>query len=296
MVAHLNAPAPRGQRTPDEPAEPHRGAQSPHRAGPPPLPDFPPRPETVDILGVPIARVGYAATFAHIAAWVADARATEAAGSARPPARQLCTVNPEFLVDAARQPDFRTVLQQADLNVADGVGVAWAASLLGAPVPERVTGSDGIFRLCEEAAQRGWSVYFLGAAPGVADATAMLMAERYTGLRVTGSYSGSPTADEWPVIEARLFEAQPDLLFVAFGHPRQDLWIAAHRNELSSHVAIGVGGAFDFAVGIAPRAPVWLRNLGLEWAHRLVTQPWRWRRMLKLPLFVLLVLRQRLSR
>jgi N-acetylglucosaminyldiphosphoundecaprenol N-acetyl-beta-D-mannosaminyltransferase len=254
----------------------------------------PASPTQVTILGVPIDRVDYEATVAHIAAWIEEAEVQETATGALPAARQICTVNPEFLVDAGRLPAFRDVLAAADLRVADGVGVAWAASLLGAPVPERVTGSDGIFHLCGEAARRGWSVYFLGAAPGVAESTAALMAGRFAGLRVAGAFGGSPGAEEWPEIEQRLWAARPDLLFVAYGHPRQDLWIHAHRSDLGSRVAIGVGGAFDFAVGLAPRAPLWMRRAGLEWLHRLVTQPWRWRRMLKLPLFVLLVLRQRL--
>ncbi len=250
----------------------------------------------VAVLGVPIDRHDYAQVVEAIAGWIDEAVAHEAATHTPPPTRQICTVNPEFLVDARRMPAFHQTLLHADLRVADGVGVAWAAALLGAPVPERVTGSDGIFRLCADAAARGWSVYFLGAAPGVADATASLMATRYPGLRVAGSFSGGPGANEWPEIEQRLWQVRPDLLFVAFGHPRQDLWIAAHRAELASRVAVGVGGAFDFAVGLAPRAPQWMRRAGLEWAHRLVAQPWRWRRMLKLPRFVILVAVQRLEK
>lgn len=252
-------------------------------------------PARVEILGIPIDLVDYARTIAHVAHWIDEARALEAATRTLPPARQICTVNPEFLVDAGRLPAFRTALQQADLRVADGVGIAWAASLLGAPIPERVTGSDGLFRLCEAAAQRGWSVYLLGAAAGVADATASLLAARYPGLRIAGSFSGSPGPDEWREIEQRLWAVRPDLLFVAFGHPKQDLWIHAHRRDLAARVAIGVGGAFDYAVGAAPRAPLWMRRAGLEWLYRLVHQPWRWRRMLKLPLFVFLVLRGRLA-
>jgi N-acetylglucosaminyldiphosphoundecaprenol N-acetyl-beta-D-mannosaminyltransferase len=246
----------------------------------------------VVILGLPIDRVGYSAMLAHMATWIGERRAMGTLGA---PARQICTVNPEFVVDAQRDAAFRQTLLNADLRVADGVGVAWAARLLGAPVPERVTGSDGIDRIAAEAARQGWRVYFLGAGPGVAQATATLLATRHPGLPVAGWYSGSPNAAEWPLIEEKLRVATPDVLFVAYGHPRQDFWIGVHRAELPCAVALGVGGAFDYVTGVAPRAPVWMRRLGLEWLYRLGAQPWRWRRMMRLPLFVLLVVKEYLQ-
>lgn len=240
--------------------------------------------DVVLVAGIPVHRVSYAALLEQIERWIA----TDPPGH---PVRQICTVNPEFVVDAQTDNAFRQVLLEADLCVADGVGIEWAARRLGSPVPERVTGSDGIYRICARAAEQGWRLFFLGAAPGVAEQAAANLAERYPGLIVAGCYSGSPYAQEWPEVEARLHEATPDLIFVAFGHPKQDFWIRTHRLALPAKVAIGVGGAFDYVAGITPRAPVWMRRLGIEWLHRLVTQPWRWRRMLKLPRFVWLVLR-----
>lgn len=241
--------------------------------------------ESVRIAGVPVHRISYADLLAQIGAWIAHDPANH-------PARQICTVNPEFIVDAQSDAAFRHVLLEADLCVADGVGVEWAARRLGAPVPERVTGSDGIYRICEAAAQTGWRLFFLGAAPGIAEAAATTLAQRYPGLIVAGCYSGSPYAADWQTVSAHLHRAAPDLLFVAFGHPKQDFWIHTHRADLPAKVAIGVGGAFDFVAGVAPRAPVWMRRMGIEWLHRLITQPWRWRRMLKLPRFVWIVRRQ----
>lgn len=188
------------------------------------------------------------------------------------------------------------VLRQADLCVPDGVGVVLAARLQGVRLRERVTGSDGIYRLCEAAAARGWQVYFLGAAPGIAERTAAVLQQCYPALKVAGAYSGSPHDTEWPTIRQRLAAAQPELLFVAYGHPRQDLWISQHRCELPVRVAIGVGGAFDFVAGVRKRAPRWVRRLGLEWFHRLLHEPWRWRRMVKLPQFAWLVLGDWLAR
>jgi N-acetylglucosaminyldiphosphoundecaprenol N-acetyl-beta-D-mannosaminyltransferase len=248
--------------------------------------------QTIQILGVHIHRVDFSQTLDQIAAWIAASRLTAPLDDARSLARQVCTVNPEFLVEAHQNPAFAATLRQADLRVPDGVGVLWAARLLGAPLAERVTGSDGIYRICETAAQNGWRVFFLGAAPGVAQRTAVTLRKRYPGLLVAGTFSGGPDGGCWPAIAQMLTASSPHILFVAFGHPKQDFWIAQHRHELPCVVALGVGGAFDFVAGVTERAPQWMQRLGLEWLHRLIRQPWRWRRMIKLPIFVLLVLSQ----
>ena len=243
---------------------------------------------TVRILGVDIDCVDFAQTLDQIEQWIAQPRSE----STQPPLRQICTVNPEFIIDARRDPAFAAMLASADLRVPDGVGVLWAARLFGHPLRERVTGSDGIYRISERAAERGWRLFLLGAAPGVAERCALALRRRYPGLIVAGAYSGSPADSEWPEIVQMLGATRPDVLFVAFGHPKQDLWIASHRHELPCTVAIGVGGAFDFVAGVTLRAPAWMQRLGLEWLHRLLQQPWRWRRMVKLPLFAGLVIEQ----
>lgn len=244
---------------------------------------------SVNVLGVNIDRIDFGDLLATIDWWVVQHRAHPASQACR----QVCTVNPEFIVDARRDRAFAGVLQRADLRAPDGVGVLWAAKLLGAPLDERVTGSDGIYRIAERAAQRHWRVFFLGAAPGVALRTAGRLRALYPDLVVAGAYDGSPDVAGWAPIEAWLQSTQPDILFVAYGHPKQDFWIDRHRAELPVGVAMGVGGAFDFVAGVTVRAPRWMRRFGLEWLHRLMRQPWRWRRMSKLPRFALLVLRQK---
>jgi N-acetylglucosaminyldiphosphoundecaprenol N-acetyl-beta-D-mannosaminyltransferase len=205
-------------------------------------------------------------------------------------------VNPEFVMMAQSNAEFREVLAQADLCMADGVGLLWAARRQGHTLPERVTGSDGVPRIAERAAQRGWGLYLLGAAPGVAQCTARILAARYPGLRITGAHAGSPAESDAEGIVGLVRAAAPDILFVAFGAPQQDLWIARHREALGVPVMMGVGGAFDHIAGVRRRAPYWLQRLNLEWLFRLVTQPWRWRRQLALPRFVWAVLRQSRSR
>ncbi len=275
---------------------------------------------SVRILDVRVDCVDFRRTLDLISGWIEQSRAQgpettgadgegvqrpaagDAADNSPPPethcgvVRQVCTVNPEFIIEARRRPAFSRTLAAADLCTPDGVGVLWAARRAGVRLNERVTGSDAIYRLCERAAVQGWRVFFLGAAAGVAERAAAELARRYPGLRVAGTFGGSPADTDWPQIRQQLVAARAELLFVAYGHPRQDLWIYQHRRELPVAVAMGVGGAFDFVAGITPRAPLWMQRLGLEWLFRLVRQPWRWRRMKTLPRFVLLVLLERTRR
>ncbi len=206
--------------------------------------------------------------------------------------RQVVTINPEFVVQAQEDPGFRSVLNAADLNLADGVGIVWASHLVGAPVPERVAGVDAVERLAALAGRQGYRIYFLGGRPGVAEEAARTLAARYGPDLVAGAQAGSPAEDEAGILLDAIGAARADALLVAFGAPAQDGWIARHRRSLDVGLAMGVGGAFDFIAGTVPRAPRLLRGLGLEWAFRLVRQPWRWRRMLRLPRFVWLGLRQ----
>lgn len=203
---------------------------------------------------------------------------------------QVATVNPEFVMAARRHPDFKAVLAAADLCVPDGVGLLWGSWLLRQPLRTRVTGVDLVWRVAELAAERGWSVFLLGGRGGAGQQAAERLKARCPGLRIAGTYEGDRDALEAAEHVAR---ARPDILLVAYGAPAQELWIARHKAQLVVPVAIGVGGSFDFIAGRARRAPSWLRRLGLEWLHRLAHEPWRWRRMLALPEFAILVLRQR---
>ncbi len=235
------------------------------------------------VLGIPIHIVDYALTLSLM-------QQTLEPPNPSPALFHVCTVNPEFILEARRNPEFRAVLQQADLNVPDGVGVLWALRLQGVRLPSRVTGTDLIPRIACLAAQQGWRLFLLGAAPGVAAEAARHLCRAYPTLQVCGTHSGSPSDQDWPTIRAKLCQSRPHILLVAFGHPRQDLWIARHRADLVGLVAMGVGGAFDFLAGHVRRAPRWMRQNGLEWLFRLYLQPRRWRRMAGLPWFALLVL------
>lgn len=233
-------------------------------------------------MGVPIHNVTTDEVVTLIARWI------EEGGS-----RQIATVNPEFLMRARWDSPFRAALQQTAICVPDGIGVLWAARMRGQHLRERVAGSDLVPRLAAEAAQRGWRPYFLGAAPGVAEKAAAILAERHPGLSVAGCYAGSPAPEEETAITALIRNSQANLLFVAYGAPQQDLWLARNLAKTGAAVGIGIGGAFDFIAGVSRRAPDWVQRIGLEWLYRLVNEPWRWRRQLVLPQFALRVLLRR---
>jgi N-acetylglucosaminyldiphosphoundecaprenol N-acetyl-beta-D-mannosaminyltransferase len=237
----------------------------------------------VNILGLPVHPMTYDGLFEQMGAWI----------QAKDRAHQICTINPEFIMTAQTDAIFKAVLLRSDYNVADGVGLLWAAKHLGQPLPERVTGSDGVPRIAERAAQLGWRLFFLGAAEGVAQKAADILTARYPALQIAGVYSGSPRPEDEDDLVARVNASNADILFVAYGAPAQDKWIARNLPRLRVSVAMGVGGSFDFIAGIVPRAPVWMQRAGLEWLFRLIRQPWRAKRMLKLPRFVLAVLRSK---
>ncbi|MBF6614616.1 MAG: WecB/TagA/CpsF family glycosyltransferase [Chloroflexi bacterium] len=234
----------------------------------------------------------------HDCAEECAAQAVEGFLKEEPPRlHQICTVNPEFVMEARSNPAFRSLLNNADLATPDGAGIIAAGRLLGTPFKGRATGVALVGRLAQLSAQRGYRLFLLGAAPGVAGEAAAALMREYPGLNVAGTYAGSPQNADWAAIKERLESAQPDLLLVAYGAPRQDLWIGEHRDELPSsvRVAMGVGGVFDYLSGRAPLAPPLLRRVGLEWLYRLVKQPWRWRRILRVFAFGVVVLKKALT-
>jgi len=240
-----------------------------------------PTPDTIPILGIPVHAVTMAETLALIDGYMAEPRL-----------HQIATVNPEFVMAAQNDAEFRRVLAAADLCLPDGVGLLYAARRSGRRLPERVPGSELVYRLAERAAARGWPLFLLGAAPGVAEEAAAILGDRYPGLHIAGTYAGSPDTAEDEAIVRRVNDSGATLLFVAYGAPKQDKWIARNRDALTTvRLAIGVGGSLDFITGRAVRAPRWMQRLGLEWLHRLIREPWRWRRMLALPRFAWRVVR-----
>lgn len=234
------------------------------------------------ILGIPIDPM----TQQQAVDWIA-----EAVRQGTP--RQIVSVNPERIIRSRHDQDLAKVLRQADLSLADGVGVLWASRHKGKPLPARVSGVDLVRAMASRGALEGWKFFFLGAGPGVAEAAGFALQTEYPGFQLAGTYAGSPAPAEDAAAVASIRQSGADILIVAYGAPAEELWIARNLGATQVRVAIGVGGALDFISGRTRRAPLWMREHGLEWMHRLSRQPWRWRRMLALPRFVLQVMRQR---
>ncbi|MCS7059597.1 MAG: WecB/TagA/CpsF family glycosyltransferase [Anaerolineae bacterium] len=240
---------------------------------------------SIDILGVPISAVSMTEACEQVVALVQHGGV-----------HQIATVNPEFIMAAQRDRAFADLLRNTTLNVPDGVGVLWAARRMGRSLPERVAGVDLMERLCALGSQHRWRAFFLGAREGVAERAAALLAFKYNGLLISGAYAGSPRAEDEADIVSRVRKARPNLLFVAYGAPAQDKWLARNLpliypterpyGELPGLVGMGVGGAFDFLAGAQQRAPRWIQDAGLEWLYRLLREPRRWRRQLALAHFV----------
>ena len=238
----------------------------------------------VEILGVPINRISSEEVTNILVMWALSDRT-----------HHVVTVNPEFVMIAQQNKEFLTVLQKASLRIADGIGILWASHLLGKPIIERVTGSDTIHSFAKAASKKGIRFFFLGAAQGVAELAADALRKDYPGIEIVGTYAGSPREKEEEEICERIISARPHVLLVAYGAPMQDLWIARTAHKLKIPVAIGVGGTFDFLAKTVKRAPKWMQRFGIEWLFRLIQEPRRWRRMLRLPLFALAVFRSSMS-
>lgn len=208
----------------------------------------------------------------------------------------VVTPNAHHIVQIRRDAHLRQIYNNADVVLADGMSIVWASRLLRAPLRARVAGSDLFPRLCGAAAEHGCKVFLLGGGPGVANTVAERLCQLYPQLKVVGVYSPPYGFESDPQENERIVrmirESQPDILFVALGFPKQELWISRYARECGVPLSIGVGAAFDFIAGIRRRAPLWMQRAGLEWLHRLLQEPHRlWHRYLVLgPQFVCLTL------
>jgi N-acetylglucosaminyldiphosphoundecaprenol N-acetyl-beta-D-mannosaminyltransferase len=210
----------------------------------------------------------------------------------------VVTVNPEIIIQSIIDNKFKYILRSSSINTADGVGIRWAINYLYGKRVERITGSDSLEKICGICADCYSSVFFFGAMPAIADKAAQILQQRIPDLKVEGTYSPSRTdilVEDLPAeIQYKLKNAS--VIFVALGAPDQEKWIHDNLPFLPGcKLIIGVGGSFDFIAGKIKRAPKLFRICGLEWLYRLIREPGRWRRMLKLPAFAITVMLIKLS-
>lgn len=194
------------------------------------------------------------------------------------------TVNPEIVVEANKNSSFKSILNASDLVTADGIGVVLASRIIKKPLKMRVAGYDLVQALFEHIQYTGDTVYFFGGKPGVADLAAKKMKTTYPGLQIVGSHHGYVTSEE--AMAQAIQASGADLVLVGLGAPKQEAFIAKYKDHMGGSVYMGVGGSFDVMSGQVKRAPSFFIRWHLEWFYRLIKNPSRFKRMLRLPLFL----------
>lgn len=198
----------------------------------------------------------------------------------------VVTPNPEIVMRAKDDIEFKRIINEAALVIPDGIGVVKGAKILGTPLKERVAGYDLICNLFEQGKDGSISFYFWGSKPGVAITAMEKIKEKYPNLRVLGAHTGYYTEEEEKEIVNEIRELKPDVLLAGLGFPKQEKTINKYLNEGFFKIGIGCGGSIDVIAGEVKRAPKLFIKLHLEWFYRLLKQPSRWKRMLVLPQFM----------
>ncbi len=222
----------------------------------------------IRVWGVPLQPLTFEQTVDVVDAWI---------GSQRKPS-YFITANLNYVMLSHQHAELAEVNRHAAFLVADGMPLVWYSRLLGRPLPQRVAGSDLIYALCRRASRRGYRVFFLGGLPEVAEAAASRLVRMYPGLQLAGVESPPfrPLSDrETEALCRRVREAGTDLLFVAFGQPKGELWIHRNLHRLGVPMSVQLGASFDFVAGRVRRAPRWMQRSGLEWLHRVASDPRR---------------------
>ncbi|MBQ4382139.1 MAG: WecB/TagA/CpsF family glycosyltransferase [Oscillospiraceae bacterium] len=204
----------------------------------------------------------------------------------------MVTPNPEIVWECRKDAELREIINGADVVTPDGIGIVLGARILGTPVKEKVGGADLTEELLHRLSLEGGTAYFLGAKPGIAEKAARVMEEKYPGLRIVGTGDGYFT-DDGPVVE-KINAAGPQLLLVCLGASKQEKWIKKYSSVLNARLAVGLGGSLDVYAGAVARAPESWQKLNLEWLYRLIKEPRRFKRQLRLPAFLFAVIFERL--
>ncbi len=245
----------------------------------------------VNILGTPVSSLTMDELFSD---WESVIKAGNKA--------QVCITPANSILAARATARVQEIYKNADYVLCDGVPVKWASEFLGNPIKERITGLDVLPRIFPFAASRNFSVFLLGASPGVANKLKEVMEAKHPGVKIVGTFvppfrTVFSTAENEEMIEA-INSVKPDILLVSLTAPKQDIWIAENLQNLDTHLAIGIGGAFEVAAGMIQRAPLWMQKSGLEWFYRFLQEPKRMfrRYFVEAPVFIPLIIQQKFSR
>jgi N-acetylglucosaminyldiphosphoundecaprenol N-acetyl-beta-D-mannosaminyltransferase len=197
----------------------------------------------------------------------------------------IVAINPEKIIKAQEDPSLMKLLNSADFQIPDGIGVILASKFKGGQIRERVTGIDMMLKLCETAAKHQKKIFLYGGNPGRADEAKLKLEEMYPGIQIVGTLHGYEKDQQ--IVRETINQSQADIIFVAMGSPAQENWIVANKDMLHPSVYQGVGGSFDVISGKIERAPESFQKMGLEWLYRLMKEPWRIKRQAVLPLFLI---------
>lgn len=233
----------------------------------------------IDILGFPVDNVTMEEAVGIIENYIREGTP-----------HHVITVNSLMYLLVIENTDLQRVFAQAHLIVPDSSGVVLAGALLGQHFKERVAGIDLLYKLIESCQKNGYSLFFIGAKPGIAEWAVANLKKRFPALSIAGTHCGYFSAEEEKEMIKTIAQKRPSILLVGLNIPFQELWIARHLKELSVPVCIGVGGSFDVIAGRVKRAPLIMQKLGLEWLWRTIVEPWRVRRIILLPIFIWKVL------
>ncbi|TAN57298.1 glycosyltransferase [Patescibacteria group bacterium] len=241
---------------------------------------------SIEILGVRFDLVGFHQAAGIVCDWLKDGKK-----------RHITTPNPEFVVAAQKDDEFRDILKNADLSITDGRGIQLAARFLGLPIPQRITGTDFMQELCEKFAKLRVPIFLLGGRNGAAEKCAEKLKNKFPDLQIAGIFEGKANEAGDREATSTINATNAKVVFVAYGAPKQEKWIARNLPRLNSiKAAMGVGGAFDYIAGEITRAPIFMRKMGLEWLWRLFKQPGRFNRIFRaVVIFPLLVLKEKIG-
>lgn len=237
----------------------------------------------INILGVPFDDVSMVDAVETAIKWIEQRKGC-----------YVVTPNPEIVMMARENDELKETIENAAYVLPDGIGIIYGAKILGNPLKERVPGIDFASGVMEKLANRNGSVYLLGAKPGVAEKAGENLQRFFPGLIIAGAHDGYFQDDA--LIVEDINRLKPDLLLVCLGFPKQEFWMRDHANSLDVGLMAGLGGSLDVFAGVVQRAPVMWQRLGLEWLYRLLKEPSRLRRMMKLPQFLVCVIKERVKR
>lgn len=239
---------------------------------------------TVDILGVPVDYVTMGQAVEKVGMFLKEEKV-----------HTVYTPNAEIMMAAQRDPGLKKILCEADLLVADGAGVVLASKILNRSVPERVPGIELVTNVFQAFSRQKLRCFLLGGKPGVAEIAAATILHDYPGVEIAGCRNGYFSKEDETAILEQINASKAHILLVALGAPKQERLIEEHKDQLNVRVCFGVGGTLDTLAGVTERAPEFFRRNGLEWLFRLYKEPWRFKRMLDLPRFILKAMKTRLT-